>query len=304
MITGALGPCALSVPGEQSLNRQHECKLNSDPGALFFQDHWPITERGESLSDLRSRKPSPDSSHRLPSNRKFNLQLNRDAVLPTPWHRRRLINCIATIGHSRRDGDWQSSHNHSVTLLMPFGLAIVVGGNHSIATGICNGEGQLVSTATLDFTPAYDHVKYDGINFRRICDGKSLSQPIQEEPGLLFEIGRHMNRLNIAYDANPVDDDEHAALVAARQGSQWQYHVWIDGHDTGACTSSSGIERAMLAEGIQRTDRSWNDILYGQHTLKRVGLNGEIENLEFRPSPPRPQYDDLRWIPRPLLVRN
>lgn len=275
----------------------HQCNLDNDLDSLFFRDSLTITSDGRSLFDLRrSVDEVPDAA----SKQRFWLQLGRDAVIPAPWHRGRLVDCLSSIGRARKNGGWEADQNHRVALLAPFGLGVVHGGNHSIATGICNGEGRLITVETLDFTPAYDHVRYDGLAFLRVCDGVVLSQPKFEEPGMLFELGRKMNELGVAYDAQIASAEDVIASTQPRDAWTWAYQVWIDGHDTGANVSGSAIENAMLAAGVQRTDPRWEAILYAQHPLARTNWKGVAEQVEFHHVLPRQEYSDLSWVSRPF----
>ena len=275
----------------------HQCNLDNDLDRLFFRESLAITSDGRSLFDLRR---SVDEVSCAASKQRFWLQLGRDAVIPAPWHRGRLVDCLSSIGRARENGGWEADQNHRVALLVPFGLGVVHGGNHSIATGICNGEGRLISIETLDFTPAYDHVRYDGLAFRRICDGEVLSQPKFEEPGMLFELGRKMNELGVAYDAQIASAEDVIASKQPHDAWTWAYQVWIDGRDTGANVSGGAIENAMLAAGIQRTDPRWEAILYAQHPLVRTNWKGVAEQVEFHHVLPRQEYSDLSWVSRPF----
>lgn len=290
-------PLQAEFAGEVLRWPAHQCSLDNDVDRLFFRDGLAITTDGKSLFDLRrSFDEVPDAARK----QRFWLQLGRDAVIPAPWHRGRLVDCLSSIGRARKNGGWEADQNHRVALLLPFGLGVVHGGNHSIATGICNGEGRLISIETLDFTPAYDHVRYDGLAFRRVCDGEVLSQPKFEEPGMLFELGRKMNELGVAYDAQIASAEDVAASKQPQDAWTWAYQVWIDGHDTGANVSGSAIENAMLAAGIQRTDRRWEAILYAQHPLVRTNWKGVAEKVEFHHVLPRQEYSDLSWVSRPF----
>ncbi|MFT7776601.1 MAG: hypothetical protein QM732_25735 [Roseateles sp.] len=174
----------------------HEVSISAEFDEMFFSSFRPIAPDGRSLYDLTRRQDDePKVRHRL--------QLGRDALLPWPWHRDRLVNTLSTIGRSKGASAWRSDHNHQVQLVLPFGLAFVLGGNHSIAAGVVDGEGEVVADAR-DISAAYHHVFYDGCEFRRKHDGTGLSAPTEEEPGVLFELGRRMLELGVEYDAPAV----------------------------------------------------------------------------------------------------
>lgn len=292
-------PLQATFVGEPLRYRMHDSRLSNDPDSLFFGQGLPITPEGRSLADLWRDKVAgvdqTENSHALW------LTLSRDVVVPGPWNRERLVNCVSTIGRMRRDGPWEQDNNHQVSLMLPFGLGIVNGGNHSIAVGICNGEGAIMCDHLIDFSLAYDHVQYDGSSFMRSSDGKVLNHPKFEEPGMLFEIGRRMTQLRVAYDALAVTKADRDAL--GRDSPRWRYAVWINGQDAGVDASTSAVERALQAEGFSPSDALWGQVLREGARLTRTGPFGEEEHLEFFPVGPRPELNDLKWVsPRPVSV--
>ncbi|MGK8436765.1 DUF6710 family protein [Ectopseudomonas hydrolytica] len=197
-----------------------------------------VTSAGETVDDL--------VDHSAPE--RYRLRLGRDPVLVVPWTRSRLVNAIAHIGHARRMGDWRADINHRVELLLPFGLALVHGGNHSLTAGIANAEGTVVTEAVTDLSPLYAHLRYDGLSFVRRHDGTPLWDVIDEELGVLFEIGRLMLERGVRYDspiaAGPeIEDDESDRFPIC-------YRVFFEGADTGYSLSSSGATRALLRAGF------------------------------------------------------
>jgi len=181
---------------------------------------------------------------------RYRLRLGRDPILAVPWSDSSLTNAIANIGHSRRMGEWRADFNHKVELLLPFGLTLVHGGNHSLAAGITNAEGTVVAETVIDLAPLYAHVRYDGVSMIRIHDGYRLWEPIDEELGILFEIGRLMVEYRVRYDAqmataNESDNDEGSESFPIC------YRVLVDGQDTGYSLSGSGATRALLQAEIE-----------------------------------------------------
>lgn len=126
---------------------------------------------------------------------KFLVQLNRDPVLPCPWHRSRYIGTLANIGHGKDCGGWEEdSTNHSVTLWLPWGIAFVHGGNHSIAAGIVGGEGVLRPKGVYDMSGLLDLVQCDGKHYRLKQDNNVLDTVHDHKIAALFEVGRLMQR--------------------------------------------------------------------------------------------------------------
>jgi hypothetical protein len=63
------------------------------------------------------RKPTPLTygvGTRLESEL-FQVDLSRDAIFPSPWHRHRIAGALANIGPGKTLGDWNQDANHQVT---------------------------------------------------------------------------------------------------------------------------------------------------------------------------------------------
>lgn len=128
----------------------------------------------------------------------FLVHLDRDPVLPCPWHRDRYVGTLTNIGHGKHCGDWQEDRtNHSVTVWLPWGIAFVHGGNHSIAAGIVGGEGVLRPKEVLDMGSMLDLVQCDGKNYHSKQDGQVLDSVNDEKIAALFEVGRLMRHHGI-----------------------------------------------------------------------------------------------------------
>ena len=122
---------------------------------------------------------------------KFLIHLNRDPVLPCPWHRDRYVGTLANIGIGKNCGDWiEDTKNHSATVWLPWGIAFVHGGNHSIAAGIVGGEGVLQPEEVYDMGRLLDLVKCDGRHYLSKENGKILDKVQDEKIAALFEVGR------------------------------------------------------------------------------------------------------------------
>lgn len=129
---------------------------------------------------------------------KFLVQLNRDPVLPCPWHRSRYVGTLANIGNGKHCGNWkEDAINHNITLWLPWGIAFVHGGNHSIAAGIVGGEGVLRPKEVHDMGKLLDLVQCDGKHYRSKQDNKVLDTVHNDNIAALFEVGRLMRHLHI-----------------------------------------------------------------------------------------------------------
>lgn len=140
---------------------------------------------------------------RLEAN-KFLVQLSRDPVLPSPWNRDRYVERLTSIGHGKSWGDWKvDTINHNITLWLPWGIAFVNRGNHSIAVGIVEGEGALHPNRVFDMSALLDLVECDGKHYRSIRDGTVLDTVHDYKVAALFEVGRLMRQHHITPMAIP-----------------------------------------------------------------------------------------------------
>jgi hypothetical protein len=156
---------------------------------IMFSDNVLLSPDGKTFSDLCIQLDIEKEIH-----------LCRDLILPWPWERSRLINCMATIGEGRSRGKWeQDFSNHNVKLWLPLGIAWVSSGNHSIATGIIQGEGVIKPTYIFDISPIYEHVFCDGLYYRRKYDNSIISEVTNVEFAAIFEIGRVMIENSISF---------------------------------------------------------------------------------------------------------
>jgi hypothetical protein len=163
---------------------------------------------------------------------RYRLLLGKDPILAIPWSESSLTNAMANNGHGRCMGQWRADFNHKVNLVLPFGLGLVHGGNHSLAAGVVNAEGTVVTSDVIDLSPLYEHVRYDGASMIRTHDGRRLWEPVEEEFGILFEIGRLMLEHGVRYDAPVATDDEDGG-DGENESFPICYRVYFDGQDTG-----------------------------------------------------------------------
>jgi hypothetical protein len=129
---------------------------------------------------------------KLPA-KNFSIQLNRDPVLPCPWKRTDYIETLSTIGESKYCGEWkEDTINHKITVWLPWGIAFVNGGNHSIAAGIIGGEGVLEPKEVYDMGGLLDIVQCDGKQYSSKKNGQVLDLVHDYKNAALFEVGRLM----------------------------------------------------------------------------------------------------------------
>ena len=122
----------------------------------------------------------------------YRLRLNKHMVLPTTWGKYSFVSTVAAIGTGKRQFCWRQDPNHRVTLLLPWGIGVVEGGNHSIAAGILAGEGELTPTAVFDFSLALARYHCDGVKIIETATGQTVGEMHDERFAAVFEIGRLM----------------------------------------------------------------------------------------------------------------
>lgn len=132
----------------------------------------------------------------------YPVHLCRDVVLPWPWRVESFISTLATVGSSKIDPaapaylrhdrrKWtQDYHNHRVDVWLPWGIAFVSGGNHSICAGILVGEGVIIPNTVMDMGFLLNEVHCDGKNFIETGTEKILGPVTDPRTAAAFELGR------------------------------------------------------------------------------------------------------------------
>ncbi|MGF6905267.1 DUF6710 family protein [Paraburkholderia sp. GAS348] len=159
-------------------NAAHEAPGNIEGPTFFFED--------------RNFYESEPYEFELPKDQ-FRVRLATDVVLPWPWNRQRIANALAGIGNGKSSGPWkQDFANHHLSLWLPWGIAFVGGGNHSLTAGIVAGEGELVPEVVYDMSALLSRVRCDGQYFRDTETGRVIARVIDPRIAAVFEIGRLM----------------------------------------------------------------------------------------------------------------
>ena len=110
-----------------------------------------------------------------------------------PWNRQRIANALAGIGAGKNRGEWtRDFSNHHLTLWLPWGIAFVSGGNHSLTAGIVGGEGELIPDRVYDMSALLRMIRCDGHHFRDVKTGRVVAHVQDPRVGAVFEIGRLM----------------------------------------------------------------------------------------------------------------
>lgn len=159
-------------------NAEHEAPADIEGPTFFFND-----------DNFYKNEPY---ERELPKEQ-FRVRLSTDVVLPWPWNRQRIANTLSSIGTSKAAGPWeQDFNNHCVLLWLPWGIAFVAGGNHSLTAGIVAGEGELVPEAVYDMSAMLDKVRCDGRNYHEAATGRKIAPVSDLRIAAVFEIGRLM----------------------------------------------------------------------------------------------------------------
>jgi hypothetical protein len=132
--------------------------------------------------------------------KRYELHLARDMILPGPWSRSRYIEAMAHYGSMKEydkidrfpdaDYTWRQDDNHSVVLWLPWRIGFVCSGNHSITAGILAGEGTIVPDDVYDMSFLLDELYCDGRFFRSAKTKKILSGAPDIRISAAFEMGR------------------------------------------------------------------------------------------------------------------
>jgi hypothetical protein len=120
----------------------------------------------------------------------YQLDLTKDIVLPTPWRRAGFVSALTSIGLGKASGEWRQDPSHNVTLVLPWHIGLVTGGNHSIAAGVLGHEGILPPTEVLDLSPLLDKAVCDGDQFIDRRSNEIVARAKNGRVAALYEIAR------------------------------------------------------------------------------------------------------------------
>lgn len=161
---------------------------NLNPKLVWFNEFLPLDSDGHCGYDLKRKITATQT-----------LNLASDIILPWPWDLSRVVSNISSIGVGRPCGAWkQDTLNHQVEYWLPFGIGWVHGGNHSIMTGIIQGEGRLTTDRVYDLSALFPHVRFDGNAFIRVYDGMVIQEATEFEFAAIFEVGRLMHERGVS----------------------------------------------------------------------------------------------------------
>lgn len=166
---------------------EHEIK-NLYPEKAWFDLLLPLNLEGQRAFDLK-RKITENKT----------LNLSSSIVLPWPWKVQRVIENLSTIGERRLNGAWRFDPvDHKVEYWLPFGIAWVKKGNHSIMTGITQGQGQIETDQVFDLSALFPLIRFDGNTFIRNFDNTVIREVDEFEIAAIFEVGRIMHEYGVS----------------------------------------------------------------------------------------------------------
>lgn len=160
-------------------NELHGAQSEVESEKFFISSNFP-----KNILDFKYPQLAPEQ---------FEVQLNRDPVLPCPWHRDHYVGTLSTIGLDKPNGVWkEDTTNHHIKICLPWGIVFITGGNHSIATGILGGEGMLKPSEVCDMRKLLELAQCDGKHYRLAKTGDILEPVRDYRVAAIFEIGRLM----------------------------------------------------------------------------------------------------------------
>ncbi|MEF2278370.1 DUF6710 family protein [Deinococcus sp. YIM 134068] len=129
---------------------RHADAQDSDPFKALFRSHSRLNPHVRALHDLiRDRRGEAV------------VRLADGLSITAPWHTDRLGRALLRYGMEwgRRNYQWRQQPDQSGTVYLPWGIYCVGKGNHSAASGMFWGDGELKTTQISDWTPLLEHVR-------------------------------------------------------------------------------------------------------------------------------------------------
>ena len=122
------------------------------------------------------------------------VSLKDNGFLAFPWKKRGLVDIFHQFGKS--DFCWQQDANHSITLVKPFNIYFVNGGNHSIACGkFFDKSGVLECDSAIDYSNILKKYHFNGEYYLN-DERKKINKPFHKELTVLFLLGKILIEIN------------------------------------------------------------------------------------------------------------
>jgi len=148
-----------------------------------------MTPRSFELSDSYKSLIKPIAN----SNELASLQ--HDIIITKPWNKSRLSDALASTGNCKTIDNWTQDTNHKIDLYLPFRIAIVSGGNHSIARGMLDSNEKLKPNNVYDFSELLKFVSCDGDNYYETHTRKIIQEVQNPKFAAIWEIARRMSNV-------------------------------------------------------------------------------------------------------------
>jgi hypothetical protein len=122
------------------------------------------------------------------------VSLRENGFLAFPWKK----DSLAWMFNQFRKENfiWHEDYNHSITLIKPFNIYFVNGGNHSIACGkFFNLDGKIQCDTAIDYSNILKEYNFNGKYFTNKY-GRNINKPFFKELSSLFLLGKALVDLN------------------------------------------------------------------------------------------------------------
>lgn len=136
----------------------------------------------------------------VPLSQTLSVDIAMNPVLSFPWDFNKLANSMSTIGHTiNAPFSYRESNHFDNTIISPVNLLIIGNGFHSSFSGIYDSRAVLPINYTLDISPLYSDIYFDGLYYRHTKCNHILESPPNKSTGIIYEIGRLLieNNLNL-----------------------------------------------------------------------------------------------------------
>ena len=123
------------------------------------------------------------------------IEINEWPILLNPWNGGRVLSNMFTINDENIFSGIQHKLNVVNQIIIPIGIIICGGGNHSQFAARFKNKGETIITHELDISDLYADLKFDGEEFvykdTQKIDLSSFPPIIKFYAGVLFELGRY-----------------------------------------------------------------------------------------------------------------
>lgn len=128
----------------------------------------------------------------------LSVDIAMNPVLSFPRDFDRLADSMSTIGRTiDMPFSYRESNHFDNTIISPINLLIIGNGFHSSFSGIYDSRAVLPINYTLDISPLYSDIYFDGLYYRHTKCNHILESPSNKSTGIIYEIGRLLTENNL-----------------------------------------------------------------------------------------------------------